>query len=925
MRPNAGRGRSIRVTLISLAVVPAVGMILLWLSGSAVLFDQWRQAGHVGDAAKTTYALVPGVGEFQKERQLTVILLSSHGSRSALVAQRARTDRVLADFHKADAASASDGSAEYQAQLETVRKRLDALTEERTTVDGGKADRRHAYDVYSATIQSVLNLFGTLSTDNGSGATAAEAAHALSFLRATEALAEERAILDGAAAGGRLSVQERSTLAAAAAVRSSTLTNEVAPYLPTEMRDGLDKTMGGRDWAELDAFEAALPTAAGGGGDSIQVPRLTAARAAAPSRVFADVQGVENEYLGQVTQNNVDRNHELLVRVVAGSTLALLAVFAVAVLSWRITRSLIGRMTGLREATLDLAQERLPELIGRLRTDGKQPGPDDMPELDYGTDELGRVAEAFNSAQRIAVSVALEQAELREGARMVFLNMSRRIQILVHRQLTVIDGMERKEQDPQLLADLYRVDHLATRMRRNAESLTVLSGSAPRRRWKQAVALADLLRSAVSEIEGYTRVVVEPMPAIAVAGPAVGDTIHLMAELIENGVTFSPPHTEVRVRALPVAQGYAVEVEDRGLGLSQEEYEAANVLLHHPRDFSITSLGEDPRLGLFTVGHLAQRHGIKASLQASSYGGSLAVVILPHDLTEPVADLPPMTLDPRAERHLASVDTMAPDEATVAGMPRRTRTMAPTPPGTDPTWPPATPSDTAPPRSPGVAHGAASARPPAAARRTAPGAAVRGTDPGAAPGPGSAAVPGPRSAGLSDSRSAAPGNFRSAGPGDPRTADPSGSRPVGPSGSRTGGWSDSRTADASGSRPVGPSGPRTGGWSDADSGTVGPAGPRTADPNGPRTVGPNRLPRRVRLANLAPQLRERHEEQADHGPGREAEERRPEQARSMLAALRDGTRRARAQDEVPAPDWPLPPSHQSPPPTRTGPRGNTTP
>ncbi|MER7692142.1 nitrate- and nitrite sensing domain-containing protein [Streptomyces sp. NPDC097610] len=800
MRPSTGRGRSIRASLISLALVPAVAMILLWFSGSAVLFSQWRQAGQVGQAAKTTYALVPGVAEFQKERQLTVMLLSSHGSRAALVAQRARTDGILADFRKADAVSAGDGSAQYQAQLATVRRQLDALTTERTAVDGGKADRRHAFDVYSGTIQSVLNLFGTLSTDNGSGATAAEAAHALSFLRATEALAEERAALDGAAAGGRLSVKERTTLAAAAAVRSSTVTNEVTPYLPASMRAALQKTMDGRDWAELNAFEASLPTAAAGGGDSIQVPHLTVARAVAPSHVFTAVQDTENQYLARVTQNNKDRNQELLYRVLGGSALALLAVLVVAVLSWRITRSLIGRMTGLREATLDLAQERLPELIGRLRTDGKQAGLDDLPELDYGTDELGKVAEAFNSAQQIAVSVALEQADLREGSRKVFLNMSRRIQILVHRQLTVIDGMERKEQDPQLLADLYRVDHLATRMRRNAESLTVLSGSAPRRRWKQAVSLGDLLRSAVSEIEGYTRVVVEPMPAIAVAGPAVGDAIHLMAELIENGVTFSPPHTEVRVRALPVAQGYAVEVEDRGLGLSPEEYEAANGLLHNPREFSITSLGEDPRLGLFTVGHLAQRHGIRASLQASSYGGSLAVVILPHDLTEPVADLPPTTLDPRAERHLASVvDTTPPEEAMVGGMPRRTRTTASAP------------------------HDGVPARPPAAGR----------------------------------------GNGTGADPGSPP-----------PAGSRAG--------------------------------------------------GPSRLPRRVRLANLAPQLRERHEE-PDQGPARGAEERRPEQARSMLAALRDGTRRARAQEEVPAPQWPAPPSHQRPSPTRTSPTRNTTP
>ncbi|MET7682491.1 nitrate- and nitrite sensing domain-containing protein [Streptomyces sp. NPDC005423] len=795
VRPSGGRGRTIRAALIALALVPTVAMVLLWVSGSAVLFNQWRAADHVGQAAKTTYALVPGVGEFQKERQLTLMLLSSHGSRTALDAERARTDGILAAFHKADSVSASDGTPQYQAELETVRKRLTELTAERTKVDSGKGARQHVYDVYAGAIASVLNLFGTLSTDNGSGATAAEAAHALSFLRATEALAEERAILDAAVASGRLSLTERRSLTATAAVRDSVMTNEVAPYLPTAQRAALEKVMGSGDWASLEALETAIPMAPANGGDSIPVSHVPAARSAAPGRVFTDVQNVENQYLGEVTQNSADRSHALLMRVLLGSALALVAVFAVAVMSWRITRSLIGRMSGLREATLDLAQNRLPELITRLRAEGKRADLDELPELDYGSDELGRVAEAFNIAQRTAVSVALEQAGLREGARLVFLNMSRRTQILVHRQLTVIDGMERKEQDPQLLADLYRVDHLATRMRRNAESLTVLSGSTPRRRWKHAVPLADLLRSAVSEIEGYTRVVVEPMPAIAVTGPAVGDTIHLMAELIENGVTFSPPHTEVRVRALPVAQGYAIEVEDRGLGLSADEYEAANGLLHNPQEFSLTSLGDDPRLGLFTIGHLAQRHGIMASLQASSYGGSLAVVVLPYALTEPVTDTEPMELDAQADRHLASVSSAPPERATSGGMPMRARST------------------------------------PRPAPRSAP-----------APAPVPAPAPAPASV-----------KHDTAG---------------------TGGGDGFRRA------PVPAAGPRTGGSG-------------------------SRLPRRVRQANLAPQLLNRHaESDDDRGPGREAEERRPEQARSMLAALRDGTRRARAQEQVPPPAWP---------------------
>ncbi|WP_329248493.1 nitrate- and nitrite sensing domain-containing protein [Streptomyces sp. NBC_01478] len=1038
---KAGRGRSIRASLITLAVVPATAMVLLWVSGSYALFDQWHNANSVGQAAKTTYALVPAVGEFQKERQLTISLLASHGSSTALEAQRRRTDAVLAGFRKADSASDGEGSAQYRAQLTTVRERLTRLATERTAVDGGKASRQDAYTVYSDAVASVLNLFGMLSLDAGDAATAAGAGHALAFLRGAEALTQEEAILGGVAGSGKLSVQERSELADAEAVRDSVLSNEVEPYLPTDLGAQLGKAMSGSDWTAMAAFEKTVGTASAAHDGTIAVPSVPAARAAAPGRVSGAVQAVEGQYLDKVTKDSAHRTHMVLVKAMLGSAVALVAVLAVALLSWRIARSLLGRMSRLRTATLELADERLPELITRLRTQGKRAELDDLPELDFGTDELGKVAEAFNSAQRTAVSVALEQASLREGARLVFHNMSRRIQLLVHRQLTVIDSMERKEQDPELLSDLYRVDHLATRMRRNAESLTVLSGAAPRRRWKHAVPLADLLRSAVSEIEGYARVVVEPLPPIAVLGPAVGDTIHLMAELIENGVTFSPPHTEVRVRALPVAQGYAIEVEDRGLGLSADEYAAANELLHHPKDFSFTTLGEDPRLGLFTVGHLAQRHGVTASLQASSYGGSLAVVVLPHALTEPAADTLPPTLDARAERHLASVAgsatgavtgsgsgsvtglTMGSGQGqgqgsgsgngsgrgpaagtdtgsvtgpvsgsgrggvTAGGMPMRVRTRpgpqtqststsgasARTSAGPGDTTPFADSRETGSSadsrgsgasadfrtagsssdfRTAGLAGDAHPAGSFADSREAGPFADSREAGSSAGPRAGGPFA-GSRDGGSSADRSAAgfPADSREAGPfggsreGGPfadsrETGSSAGPRAGGPfAGARDGGASAGPRADGSPTGPRGdglPAGSRAGGpftgardagvsagpradappagarglvpfphsrVSGAASGSPSDAHPAAPSPGARAGGGSSRLPRRVRQAHLAPQLRARPSEaDGEYGAGREAE-RRPEQARSMLAALRDGTRRARAE-EVPAPAWP---------------------
>lgn len=904
---KGGRGRSIRTSLITLAVVPATALVLLWVSGSYALFDQWNDSNDVGQAAKTTYALQPAVGEFQKERQLTVSMLASHGSPAALAAQRRRTDAVLAGFRKADAASRGAGSAQYQAQLATVRKRLTALTAERTAVDDGRTSRQQAYTVYSDAVSSALNLFGMLSTDSGDAATAADAGHALAFLRGAEALSQEEAILNGVAGSRELSVQERSALAAAQAVRVSVLTNEVEPYLPAALGAELGRTMGGQDWAAMTAFEKTVAAAPAAHDGTIGVPAVPAARAAAPGRVSGAVQAVEGQFLGKVTQDSAHRTHQVLVKALLGSALALVAVLAVAVLSLRITRSLIGRMSGLRTATLELAEERLPELIARLRTEGKRADADDLPELDYGTDELGKVADAFNTAQRTAVSVALEQAALREGARLVFHNMSRRIQLLVHRQLTVIDSMERKEQDPQLLSDLYRVDHLATRMRRNAESLTVLSGAAPRRRWKQAVPLADLLRSAVSEIEGYTRVVVEPLPPIAVLGPAVGDTIHLMAELIENGVTFSPPHTEVRVRALPVTQGYAVEVEDRGLGLSADEYAAANELLHHPKDFSFTTLGEDPRLGLFTVGHLAQRHGVTASLQASSYGGSLAVVVLPHALTEPAADAVPPTLDARAERHLASVA-----EAATSGA--ATGAMAGSGSGAGAgsgAW-----------AGSGTDAGSGAGSGSGGGSRIGSG---RGSIPGAATGPVAGSPTGPV-AGLGRGRVTAGGmpmrtRTRTASAAQPNTpARPATSaqpntlaRPATsaqantPAHPVTSAQANTPAHPATSGRPA-PSAQAATSSQPTGTGTYAtPGSPSNTHPSAsaaPTAPGSSHLPRRVRQAHLAPQLRDRvGDADGEYGAARETE-RRPEQARSMLAALRDGTRRARAQEEVPMPAWP---------------------
>ena len=244
-------------------------------------------------------------------------------------------------------------------------------------------------------------------------------------------------------------------------------------------------------------------------------------------------------------------------------------------------------------------------------------------------DEIGQVARAFDAVHSTAVRVAAEQAALRRSVADMFLSLGRRLQALVHRQLELLDELERTEADPQQLRSLFQLDHLATRMRRNAENLLVLSGAEPVRRWSDPVPLPRVIRAASAEIEDYNRVGVMPMADVRVVGHAVSDVVHLLAELIENAAAFSPPGTRVQVAGEPAAHGYLLEIEDQGIGMSDEELAEANEQLAKPASIDLAGA---QRLGFYVVGRLAARHGIKVRLRRSWFGGVAALVLLPSSL-----------------------------------------------------------------------------------------------------------------------------------------------------------------------------------------------------------------------------------------------------------------------------------------------------
>ncbi|MFE7182047.1 ATP-binding protein [Streptomyces erythrochromogenes] len=241
----------------------------------------------------------------------------------------------------------------------------------------------------------------------------------------------------------------------------------------------------------------------------------------------------------------------------------------------------------------------------------------------------GAREQAHTTLVRLAAPAAPTDSERKVE---VFVNLARRLQSLVHREISLLDELEDTVEDPDLLKELFHVDHLATRIRRHAENLAVLGGAASRRQWTRPIDLSEVLRSSVAEVEQYTRVKVVPPAGGSVRGHAVADVVHLLAELVENATVFSAPDTDVVLRAERVTSGIAVEVEDRGLGMPAEEQHRMNALLGDPDQVSVRSLLADGRIGLYVVSALARRHGIAVELKSNIYGGVLAVLVLPQEL-----------------------------------------------------------------------------------------------------------------------------------------------------------------------------------------------------------------------------------------------------------------------------------------------------
>lgn len=648
--PGRVQPRTVRARVVCLLMVPVVSLLALWAYATVTTaqdVSRLRQVQRVD--ARVRVPVSAAVAVLQAERLAAVRHATDPSSmpRADFRELTARTDRAVGKLRLGDHHTVADSEelpAAVARRLQAFVTGAERLGPLRTAVLDDRADWQEAYRRYTAAISTAFHVGGALSGVQDADP-ASDARVLVEFARAGEALAQEDALLAGARLSDGLA-GARLRLFTGAVDTRRTLTESAVADL------GGDERAAWRVLADSGAYLAVAATEdrlldPGARGRPIEATVPRSAWDEAYARVRDGMRAIERDAGRSVADRADPFTRGVLTEAGAAVLFGFLAVAASLVISVRIGRGLVVELVSLRDSALEIARHKLPEAMRRLRAGDEIDIRSEAPPRPPAEDEAGQVAEALASVHRAALRAAVERAELAGGIAGVFVNLARRSQILVHRQLSLLDSMERRSDDPDELGDLFRLDHLTTRMRRHAESLIILSGAAPGRAWRMPVSLTDVVRAAVSEVEDYARVEVRQLPEASVQGAAVADVTHLLAEIIENAAQFSPPHTRVRVTGEPVGNGYAIEVEDRGLGMGEDALAEAN---HRITRSETLDLFDSDRLGLFVVSRLAARQDIRVHLKTSPYGGTTAVVLLPTALLHDDPAAPPPTAAHEAAR-----------------------------------------------------------------------------------------------------------------------------------------------------------------------------------------------------------------------------------------------------------------------------------
>ncbi|OXM46981.1 histidine kinase, partial [Amycolatopsis thailandensis] len=649
------------VTLVPILIALALGIATI--AGQVGRSDGYQRLDRLVALSGQIRTLADGLGR-ERTQSAAGLTAGTVGGTLELGSARADVDTAI-PLYVAAASRAVENEPSLRQARDAAADQLAKLADIRQRASAGQLDPVQAIGEYTDVTTALLALDTALSagaSENVLGGTPA-ALHDLAVMK--EQLSLSQALVSFGIARSSLAPSELDQLRTAELRLADRFTDFKAAASEQQRQEFgaavTDSAMENRDRLAKTALGEQ-------GTSSTQAFRTLSAQGwtDASTAVITKVGEVANKFGGETSTVSA----ELVDDASSGAGLLAVLLFGAMVLAvavvFLITRQLLRSLKVLRASALDVAEKQLPDAVRNIQ-EGRSQGTDVQPVPVGSDDEIGEVARAFDKVHHQALRLATEQASMRTGYSNVFVNLSRRSQSLVQRQLQLIERLERDEEDADQLATLFQLDHLATRMRRNNENLMVLSGAEPGRRSGQPVSATDVVRAAVSEIEQYQRVTVQNPPPVRLVGYAANDLMRLIAELLDNATAFSAPETQVTVATRLVEDGsFGIDILDKGIGMNEAEVAEANARLTEAPNVDLTT---SRRMGLFVVGRLASRHRINVSLHGGKdIVGVRATVSVPADLVMvPAGGDPGPATGPITQR-LAPLPPQQP-----GGLPRRQR------------------------------------------------------------------------------------------------------------------------------------------------------------------------------------------------------------------------------------------------------------
>ncbi|MFD1148526.1 sensor histidine kinase, partial [Saccharothrix hoggarensis] len=672
------RNWRLRSKLAVVLLVPALSTLTLAGLRLNTQLDDVELFGQIQRELQLSAQAAAVSDALQLERDAAVWFVAG-GRRDNAAELVARSSKVDAEVGRLrDVAASTTGIDEaVRESFQKSLQSLDGLNALRNTVTTTRYPDISVHSAYGQVLAALAQVHRATASSLSDETITPLAEANLALYSAKEQLSQQNSILLSTAERGEFAPGQVNALRAAQSRLDAALT-DFANTASQENRQLLADTVSG---SSVDGRNRLVQLALVQQADAGKVSISDADVMRVGEETAALLRSVSEDIEQQVDRAAVDLTEAARASAWRDAALVAVALVIAFALMAFVARSMLTPLRVLRRTALDVARNRLPDAIKRIRThrDPARAAEEALVPVPINTtEEVGQVARAFDAVQREAVRLAVEQVALRANVNDMFINLSRRSQALVERQITVIDRLEQDEQDPDQLASLFELDHLATQMRRNSENLLVLSGTTVNRRVTRPVPISEVLGAAVSEVEKYARIQIAPAPELKIQGRVVNDLAHLIAELLDNATAFSKPTTKVTVRAIETRRGeVSIRIHDRGVGMQEQDVIEANTKLADPPEVDVSVARE---MGLYVVGQLAKRHDIRVTLTNNDdiEGGVTAQVVLPvgllHRGPEPVQAQPaPPALPPRQ----ANPELEDSGVGVLAGVPKWTPEIAP--------------------------------------------------------------------------------------------------------------------------------------------------------------------------------------------------------------------------------------------------------